>query len=148
LDSGTPAKLEIFIRDGNFGDRLLKTIETKIDNDKIEEEWVFKVDEEYLKAQEKKEKAGGYSAPLFYFTVRCAEVAGRSQVLRIRDWMEITVKSKDGRPMANKEYRAILSNGEVRTGKLDGNGHAKIEKVPPGKIKVSVQVRSPKSGKH
>jgi uncharacterized Zn-binding protein involved in type VI secretion len=139
IDSGTPATLQIFVRDG--GDKLLKVIETKVDNDKIEEEWVFKVDEEYLKLQDAKERAGGYSSQAFYFTVKAGDVAGRSGMLQIKDWVEFTLKDKDGNPLANKEYRAILSTGEVRKGKLDGNGHDRLDKVPPGKIKIVYDIR-------
>lgn len=140
IDSGTPAKLEIYIRDGNFGDKLMATIESKIDGDKIQETWAFKVDDEYLKAQEKKD-GGGYSAPLFYFLVRSADITGRSDMLRIRDWMELKILDDKGQPVASKKCRITFPSGEVREGTTNASGFIRIEKVPPGKNKIKIDIR-------
>ncbi len=140
IDSGSPAKLEIYVRDGNFGDQLLKAIETKVDGDKIEAEWEFKVDDEYLKAQEKKE-GKGYSSPLFYFLVKCAEVGGRSGMLQVRDWMELKILDDEGNPVASKKVRVTFASGEVREGTTNSAGLLRIEKVPPGKNKIKIDIR-------
>jgi uncharacterized Zn-binding protein involved in type VI secretion len=141
IDSGTPAKLEIYVRDGNSSDRLLNTMESSVNNDKVEAEWEFRVDEEFSKSQDATEKAGGYSVPQFYFLVKAGQVSGRSGLLRLHDQVEINLKDEDGKPLAGKKYRAVLSSGEIKEGKLDSKGHAKIEKIPPGKVVVSYDVR-------
>jgi uncharacterized Zn-binding protein involved in type VI secretion len=141
LESGTPAVIEIFMRDGNFSDQIIKKIDTKISGDKIKEEWEFRVDDNYLKIQREKLKSGGYSSPAFYFLVKAADVAGRSGLLRYHDFLEIKLLGDDGKPLSGKKFRLHLISGEVREGTLDSNGHAKIEKVPPGESKVKVEIR-------
>ena len=53
------------------------------------------------------------------------------------DDMEIMLKDGSGNAIGNRPYKAFFPNGEVREGKLDGDGKDKQEKVPPGKARVS-----------
>jgi uncharacterized Zn-binding protein involved in type VI secretion len=142
IDSGTPATLGIFIRDGNFGDRPLAKIDTKINNDKIEEEWVFQVDDEYLKTQRQKLETGGYSSPLFYFIVTSNDISGRSKLLKICDWIEIKGFDDDGNALGGAKYRVLCADGRVIEGKLDSSGYAKVDKIPPGQVKVLIDPRN------
>jgi len=142
MEPGETATLEIYLRDANFATRLMKSWEVQISGDKIEEEWEFKVDDEYLKMQGEKEQSGGYSFPLFYFMVRIGDLQMRSGLLRFKDWVEVELKDEDGNAIGNKKYRVSLSNGETRSGTLDGNGTAREENVPPGPVRTSVDVKS------
>jgi uncharacterized Zn-binding protein involved in type VI secretion len=142
IPSGEKATCEVFVRDSNYADQLLETLETTVDNDAIEVEWTFQVDEKYIKIQTDKEKTPRYSAPAFYFIVRSAGVQSRSGLLRIEDFIELKLKDDQGNPMANKKFRLYLSNGEIRDGQLDGSGYAKVEKIPPGNVRVSFDVKS------
>ena len=54
-------------------------------------------------------------------------------MLEYRDFVELYLKNDDEEAIGNAQYRVFLSNGEVRSGQLDGNGYAKIENVPPGR---------------
>jgi type VI secretion system secreted protein VgrG len=47
----------------------------------------------------------------------------------------------DGNAIVNKPFKLFLSNGEVREGMLDGSGYAKVEDVPPGRIRIQVDPR-------
>ena len=48
------------------------------------------------------------------------------------DFMEIELKDEENNPLANEEYIIFAPNGEVKTGKLNGSGYAKVEKIPGG----------------
>ena len=61
---------------------------------------------------------------------------GRSPTLYFKDYVEILLEKEDNKGVAGQEYRLVLSNGEVRTGKLDSNGYAKEENVPPVESKI------------
>lgn len=139
VDTEEDAVLGIFIRDSNFPDKPYKTIKTKLKNNKIEEEWEFMVDDDLLKGQDSQGKKKGYSAPSFYFLVRTAGMVQKSNLLEYKDWMELNIKDKEGKAVANKKYKIYCPNGQVLEGKLDGNGHAKIEDIPPGKVKISIE---------
>jgi uncharacterized Zn-binding protein involved in type VI secretion len=142
IPSGEKATCEVFVRDSNYADQLLATLETTVDNDAIEVEWVFQVDEKYIKIQTDKEETPRYSAPAFYFLVRSANLQSRSGLLKLEDFIELKLKDDQGKPLANKKFRLYLSNGEIRDGKLDGNGYVKVEKIPPGNVRVSFDVKS------
>lgn len=141
IPGGEKAVCEIFVRDSNYADQLLQTLETKVDNDAIEVEWEFKVDEKYLQIQNDKEKTPKYSSPAFYFRVKSGDLASRSGLLKYEDFIELKLKDDQGKPMADKKFRLYLSNGEIREGQLDSNGYAKVDKIPAGIIRVSFDVK-------
>jgi uncharacterized Zn-binding protein involved in type VI secretion len=136
IKSGEKAVLEVFIKDNNFSDHLLHTINSKVDNGKIEEEWELEINKELLEDQDGKEKKGGYSSPKFFFKVTSDGINARSGILSFKDYLELEYKDEDGNPIGDVEYKLTLSNGVIKEGKLDKNGYAKIENVPPGKVEV------------
>ena len=140
IDSGEKASLIIYIKDSNFADHRLEVIESKVDGDKIEEEWELQIDEAFLDDQERKE-GKRYSQPSFCFTVASAGVIARSGVLTYKDFIELELKDEEGKAAADVKYKVYLRNGVVREGTLDSNGYAKIENVPPGKVDVAFDVR-------
>jgi len=141
IKSGTKATLEIFVRDANFADKPLETIETKVSGDKIEEEWEFQIGDAYLKIQDEKNQRGGYSSPSFYFRVTADGIIARSGILDYKDYIELELKDEDNKPVKGAGYKLFLPNGGIREGTLDNNGYAKEEKIPPGQVKVSFDIK-------
>ncbi len=144
VPEGQKAFLEVHVRDTNFPDQVLKQIETTVKGDKIEGEWELVVDQDFLKLQEKKLKGGGYSSPAYYFVAKTSTLTQRSGLLEYVDDLEFKLKDKEGNAIGDKKYRVILPSGEVKEGKLDGGGYAKVTDVAPGKLKISVNVRDDK----
>jgi uncharacterized Zn-binding protein involved in type VI secretion len=142
IDSGEKATLEVWIKDSCFAHRRLKTFETTVQGDKIEGEWELLVDADYVKIQDEKLKAGGYSSPTFYFIALAAGLSRRSNLLEAVDEIEIKLKTKDGTPVGNRKYKLFLPSGEVREGTLDGDGYAKDSSVPPGRTHVAFDLKS------
>jgi uncharacterized Zn-binding protein involved in type VI secretion len=141
IDDGTEAVFHIHIRDANYADRELTSIESSISGNKAEEEWQLDVNEDLLKIQTDKEQVGRFSAPVFYFMIETGGMTARSPFLDIVDEMEVRVVDDEGNPIKNKPYRLILPNGQVREGTLDGDGKAKLEDIPPGRVKLAVDVK-------
>jgi uncharacterized Zn-binding protein involved in type VI secretion len=141
IANGEKAELEIFIRDANFADHSLVKLDSKVDGGKVEVEWEMKVDGKFMTDQEEKQKQGGYSSPSFYYIVRTGGLSSKSAILEYRDYIELRYKDAQGKPLANKKYRVILSNGAIREGTLDGNGYAKVDNIPPGAVKVWLDPR-------
>lgn len=144
VKSGEKATLQIFIKDANFADHELEKIDAKVDSDKIGHEWEFRIDEKLFKAQDYKE-GKNYSCPYYYFVVETAGIRQRSGLLKFKDWMELELKDKDGKALGGATYKVFSPNGLIKVGKLDGNGYAKIENLPPGRIKITYDIRT--SGK-
>lgn len=141
IESGEKATFDIHIRDSNFADHLLTTIESSVDGDKIEAEWELEIDEKLLGDQDGKEKQGGYSSPWFYFIVKAGGAGGRSGLLWYRDYIELSLKDAEGKALANKKVKLFFPDGSVKEATLDGSGYAKVEKIPPGKAKIVVDPR-------
>ena len=141
FDNGKPAAIQIYKRDIKGPDVLFKTIETKIQNSKIESEWEYVVPEiskEDLRAETKEQP---YSAPSYYFEVVIDNCKAHSGLLEHKDWIEIELKDDKGNVIANKKYKLYLSNGEVRKGTLDGSGCAKEKSIPPGHVRIFIDPR-------
>ena len=137
IESGTKAVFEIIVSDINFPDQPLATVESKVDGDKIEAEWEMTVDDSLLSIQEDKEERRGYSSPTFYFKVTSGGVGSRSGRLKYSDVLELKLVDQDGKAIGNVGYKVFLPNGKIISGKLDGNGKAKIDDVPPGQVRVA-----------
>lgn len=128
FESGTPATLQIYKRDLTGPDVVIDEIDTKVQSDKVESEWVYTI----LKDQKKTAGEEQYSSPEYYFDVLVKNCKGRSGLLCLEDYIEIELRDEDGKALANEEYVLFLPDGSVRKGKLDGSGKKKEEKVPPG----------------
>lgn len=137
IESGTPAKVEVYMKDTNSADVLYDVIETKVDNDKIEADWEFKYKDNEDGPEIGKSESEKYSMPKFYFKVRAGEDQSRSDELEVTDDLDISLNDEDGNPVAEEEYEVYLTSGEVRKGKLDKKGKAK-EKDVPSKMKDKV----------
>lgn len=138
INDGQKVEFRIFVKDINYSDHLLTKLEADIKNDKAEVEWELKVDEELIKIVEYKDTIGRYSQPFFYFDAYCNELVAKSGILNVKDEIEIVLKDEDGKAIKDKEYKITLHSGEIKKGKLDSSGTAKIENLPPGQVKVSI----------
>ena len=136
FDNGTPALIEIYKRDIKGPDVLFKTIETKVQNNKIEEEWEYCLPPPSKKDPKDKAEKEGYSAPEYYFQALVENSKARSGLLNIKDWIDIKVKDEKGKSMGNLEYKIYFPNGEVKKGKFDSGGRLKLEKIVAGEVRI------------
>ena len=115
---------------------MLDTIESEVNGDKVEEDFTLEVDDKVLGICDQKSKNARYSQPFFYYKVLIGGLVEQSGILLYTDYSEIILKDDEGNAIGNKKYKAHLPNGEIKEGTLDGQGKAKIEKIPPGKVKI------------
>ena len=134
-EDGTKAVFKIWERDIDGADDFIAEIETTVDGNKVEAEWAYEYHEDTDEVSEEDELKG-YSAPEYYFIVHVEESKARSGLLEFKDWIEVELRDEEDNPIPDEEYILYLPNGEVRKGKLDGNGFKKEEKVPQGRCKV------------
>lgn len=138
FESIAKATFAVLEKDSNKTDRMVAVIkDIAVNGEKVEAEWqyVWDNDEDAETAGENEQKE--YSSPEYYFTVTIDKYCARSGLLKYKDFIELEAKDNKGEIIKNELYRIILPNGEIREGKLDNNGYAKIENVPPGKWDVS-----------
>ncbi len=141
VDSGEKVALEVYVKDGNYTDHLLTTLETKVSNDKAQVEWTLEVDEKYLTICADKSKRKRYSQPFFYFIARAAELVEKSGILRYEDTFGIRVRDEDGNAIPNRKVRMQMPSGEVRETTSDADGKVSGTQVAPGQVRVNVDMR-------
>ncbi|MFZ5979816.1 MAG: hypothetical protein ACOYVF_04225 [Candidatus Zixiibacteriota bacterium] len=136
IEDGASATFEVWMRDNNRADRQVFSKEgVKVSGGKAECDWKYEWEEESISNLDDGHNKN-YSNPMFYFTVEIEGLILRSPMLNYKDYIEIYLKDENGKAIANAPFKVILSDGEIREGKLDGNGYKKIEKVPPGDWKA------------
>jgi hypothetical protein len=136
FEDGTKATVQIHKRDIRGPDVVVDTFEKKVSGGKIEEEWEYVYLEDYKAEQEDPAEMTQFSAPIYYFDVIIRQCKTRSGFLTLKDYIEIELRDNEDNAIPEEDYELTLSNGEVRKGKLDGNGYKKEEKIPPGKCIV------------
>ena len=137
--SDAAAAFTVYLKDLNRADVAVTTFEgVKLQGDKAEVEWEYEYpeSEQSVVDEKKSDKPLKYSKPVYYFIVKVENVEARSPMLAFKDFIEIELKDKEGKPVKDEAYEVFLSNGEVRRGKLDANGCARVEDVPPGDFSV------------
>ena len=134
--SGTDATFTVFKRDVSGADRLVTTLETQTQGNRVETQWVYDPNAEPGADEIESEEKRGYSSVKFYFIIRVRGQHARSDLLEYIDWVEIELKIQNGDPMSNEEYIVYLGDGGVRRGNLDQNGYKKEEGIPPGECYV------------
>jgi uncharacterized Zn-binding protein involved in type VI secretion len=136
VDSGAKAKIDIYVRDGNYADHHLASLEGQVSGDRVQLSWTLQVDEKFLNICDTKAQKKKYSAPFFIYRVTIGDLSEQSGLLYWQDWAEIKLLDDSNKPVANERFKVYLSTGEIREGQLDGSGKKKIEKVPPGGYSV------------
>ncbi|UCF85624.1 MAG: hypothetical protein JSV50_08335 [Desulfobacteraceae bacterium] len=115
----------------------------RVKNKKIEAEWEFEYheDTDEIPTQEEKEKYGkNYNPPEYFFVIDFyGQRFGDEQesgLLEFKDWIEVGLKDGYGAPIKDKKFVIICAGGSKKEGKLDSNGKAKLEDIPPGPYEI------------
>jgi hypothetical protein len=140
---GTEAKVFIYEHDQDGNHDKIVELPMKINDNKLDLAWEYEYheDTDEIPTQEELEKYGkNYNPPEYFFVL---EIDGQrfgeqqeSGLLEFKDWIEIELKDRAGKPAENEEYIIILPDQSEQKGKLDAEGKAKIENVPPGRIEI------------
>jgi len=133
FEDGTKAVFQIFKRDISGPDVVVAEVEAKVSGEKVEGEWSL---QRNSGDDEEAESAGGFESPEYYIDVIVGNCMTRSRMQNYKDYVEIELLDGDGNPVPDAEYILYLSNGEVRRGRLDGNGYKKEENTPIGPSEV------------
>jgi hypothetical protein len=144
---GLPDETEVMIHiceyDQDGAHDFITKFPCGVKNKKIEAEWEYEYheDTDEIPTQEEKEKYGkNYNPPEYFFVINYrGQVFGDEQesgLLEFKDWIEIRLRDIYGEAMALEKYILYLADGTKREGKLDDNGHARIENVPAGPCEV------------
>jgi hypothetical protein len=135
--SGTPATIDLLLRDVNSGAKKVQSFEAKVQGDKISVDWKVGVPEDLIEKQKEAFEKGILVCPYYFFRVQLGGLTARSKMLPARDDIKIALKGYDENPLGDTKYELRASDGEVRSGKLDSNGEAEEKDVAAGLTLVS-----------
>jgi uncharacterized Zn-binding protein involved in type VI secretion len=131
IADGVKAKFEIWERDIKKADRLISTIkDIDLKGGKAEADWKYEITDEEFERW-KADRGRGYSLPQYYYIIEVDGLRQKSGNLGYKSWIEIELTDEEGKSVGNAEYKLYLSTGEIRSGKLDGNGYKKEKNIPP-----------------
>ena len=133
------AKIAIYEHDADEAHDLIAEVEADVKGGKVETEWEYEYheDTDEIPTDAELGKAGKkYAHPEYFFVVRVASKEAKSGILKFQDWMELRPKDAQGDPVPNRDYVVTFADGSERKGKLDGEGYARIEDVPPGPLRI------------
>jgi uncharacterized Zn-binding protein involved in type VI secretion len=133
IEDGAAVTFEVWERAMNRADRMNEaTNDTTVMSGGVQSEWQYSWADKETKVSSDEEESIGCS-PMYYFIVRIDGCSARSNLLECTDFVELYVRDDNEEPLSREPFRVILCTGEVRSGKLDDNGYARMENVPPGK---------------
>ncbi len=138
--------LTIYEHDADGAHDSIARIPASVKNGKVEVNWVYEYREPTRdiptesELQDISEKQH-YAHPEYFFTVTNADTEhGKdlaSGLLRFQDVFAFEVTDEVGHPVPDQEYVLHLADKSERTGRLDGNGQATEENLPPGEVLVT-----------
>ncbi len=136
VPDGTEAEIEIWEHDADEVHDLITTIPVEVKGKKIECKWEYEYHEDTDDIPTDEETEKGYNPPEYFFKVKVLGNQEDSEILQFKDWVEINLNDRLGNSMKNLDYVIKLPDGSEKKGKLDANGYAKIEDIPPGKFTI------------
>jgi len=148
IDDGDRISISMWEKDDVGSDHFIKKFSASVKNGKIEKDWEVEYHEDTDDTEsEQEQEEKGYTLPEYVFIIETKsgpEVeSGESPLLEVVDWIEIkAIDNESGEPLANEEYYLVMPDGSLRQGKLDKDGYAKEEDLPPG-YRYSVVINNP-----
>ncbi len=146
IRSNTPVSLVIYEYDRDSAHDKIATIPAEVVGGRVEALWEYEYHEdtdEIPTEEEMQEYGRNYNPPEYFFTILYeGQEFGREQesgLLLFKDWVCLKLVDGQGNPIGEKDYQVTLPDGETRSGKLDRNGRARLDNIPPGRITVQYQ---------
>jgi len=143
IKDDTEADIVIFEYDRDGGHDRIAQVAAVAEKNKFEIEWEYEYheDTDEIATEDELEKYGkSYNPPEYFFIVKIGDaVFGGEQesgLLTFKDYIELELKDDDGAPAKDEKYVIKLPDGSEKEGSLDGDGHARLDDIPPGKVKV------------
>ncbi len=140
FEDGVSAILSIVERSNTGIQRFLHSERCKVQGKKIKAKWKVDLGPDDTEAPPADKSAR--TEFTYQFIAYAEGGVAVSDKLGIDSDLEIEVLDEIAQPVADKPVEVLLTNGEVKTGKLDANGKFKVGKVPAKPALVRLKVPS------
>jgi hypothetical protein len=132
VEDGAEAEIQIWEHDSDGAHDLITKFPVLVKNKMVEAEWEYEYHEDTDDIPDDEENEKGYNPPEYFFRISLGGVQADSGLLEFKDWLEISLKDGFGDPVHDADYVVKLADGSEQKGKLDKDGRARIEDIPPG----------------
>lgn len=143
VPDGRDVLIFIYEHDRDGAHDFITRFPCKVENRKIEAEWSFAYhdDTEAIPTDpEMKRSAKRYAAPAYFWVAEYGRKRFGDQqesgLLAFKDWIDLDLVDSTGRPVPDETYEVEFADGSKKSGRLDKNGQARIEDVPPGRADI------------
>ena len=143
VPGGTEALVTIFEYDQDGANDKIVEIPAVIKDMKLDVEWEYEYHEDVdeLPTSEEVQRYGSsYNPPEYFFVIDIngfkAGKQRESGILAFKDYLEISLRDAAGVPKADERYVLHLPDGSTMEGRLDSEGKARADGIPPGHIRV------------
>ena len=109
---------------------------------RVNAEWAFEYQKDVDDLSDKVEGDEHYYYPEYFFDLKVGGKSAQSGLIRFIDWIEIELVTEEGQVVPNADYVAYFADGSEKTGRLDEEGKAKLEDIPPGKVHLEFPDKS------
>ncbi len=138
---GTPAgpvELRIFEADAVGEPDLVETLQATVAGGTATARWTARYLSDRDDVDSSAELASnGYTEPELYFEAHCGALHASSgsapeQLLRLADFIDLTVRDAAGKLMPNRPYTLVCADGSRREGRLDAQARLQADDIVPG----------------
>ena len=135
FDDGTAATLRIFAYREDGDHELVGQLAAAVGRDRVEAVWPYEYHGDVADLPDPIGREGDVYAPVrYFFDLDVDGHTGRSGMLEFRDWIEFEVVDVDEKPLAYQRFVARFADGSQREFRLDEDGQARLDGVPPGMV--------------
>lgn len=135
FDDGTAATLKIFAYREEGDHELVGELAAAVERDRVAAVWPFAYHGDVADLPDPIGREGDVYVPIrYFFDIDVDGRVGRSGMLEFRDWMTIELVDGDGQPRAYEPFIARFTDGSERRFRLDGQGRARLDNIPPGRV--------------
>ncbi len=140
---GAEVSLSIYENDADGAHDFVTELTATAEKEKVQAEWRYEYPDDTAEIptdDDLKPVSGSYAYPEYFFVARAAGKEAKSGLLRFKDFIELELH-EDGDRVTDREYTLYFADGSDRKGKLDGDGKAREEDLPPGPVRVDFAPR-------
>ncbi|MEW6051212.1 MAG: hypothetical protein AB1644_09165 [Candidatus Zixiibacteriota bacterium] len=139
----TEAKVTVYEYDRDSIHDKIAELKGVVKSHQLRLDWAYQYfeDTDEIPTEQELQKYGrGYNPPEYFFTITVGdEEFGKKQesgLLEFKDFLEIRLVDKDGKPKKDEPFTVTLPDGTTKDGQLDARGYARLDDVPPGRCTI------------
>jgi hypothetical protein len=139
MHEGSEVMVYIYEHDQDGAHDFITKFPVPVKDKKIETEWGYEYHEDTddIPTEDELQPEGRkYNYPEYFFMLNIDACKVKSDLLRFKDWIKFGLRDAYGDPIKDAKFVVIYADGTKKEGRLDSNGKAKLEDVPPGPYKI------------